>query len=112
MRSARQSRYGIQPTWPSEKVIFTSGWRTSIPEKSQSARPSSASSWVSEDETAGGASAEVDGIFEPEPECMQITVPVSEQAATNGSQYRSAEWIDGRPRFGGCSLKQTARTPR
>src|SRR4051812_42664831 len=90
MRSARQSRYGIQPTWPSENVIVRSGWRTSIPENSQSARPSSASSWVSDDDTAGGASGDVDGIFEPEPECMQMTVLVSAQAATNGSQCRSA----------------------
>src|SRR5439155_14320797 len=81
IRSARHSRYGIQPIWPSENVIFRFGYRTSIPENSQSARPSSASSWVSSDETAGGASAEVEGIFEPEPECMQIAVPVSSHAA-------------------------------
>jgi hypothetical protein len=42
--------------------------------------------WVRVEPTAGGASAEVDGIFDDEPMCMLITVPVSEQARKNGSQ--------------------------
>jgi hypothetical protein len=67
---------------------------------------------VSVDDTAGGASADVDGIFEPEPLCMQMTVPVSSHAATNGSQYRPASCTDGSPRLPGSSEKQTARTPR
>src|SRR5580704_5546084 len=112
MRSARQSRYGIQPTWSSLKVILTLGKRTSSPENNQSASPCSPNSWVSAEETAGGASGEVDGIFEPDPLCMQITVPVSSQARTNGSQWRASEWIEGRPSSGGCSDKHTARTPR
>src|SRR5690349_2483752 len=104
--------YGIQPIWPSEYVRVTSGYRTSIPEKSQSARDPSASSWVSVDDTAGGASADVDGILDPEPLCMQITVPVSSHAATNGSQYRLASCTDGSPRLPGSSEKHTALTPR
>ena len=37
--------------------------------------------------TASGASSDdVCGVFVPEPMCMQITVPVSAQAAKNGSQ--------------------------
>jgi len=43
---------------------------------------------------------------------MQITVPVSSQAATNGSHQRSASWTDGSPRLVGSSEKHTARTPR
>jgi hypothetical protein len=41
--------------------------------------------------------------------CMHTTVPVSSQAAKNGSQYRP--WMLGSPRWGGISLKQAARTP-
>ena len=44
---------------------------------------------VSVEPTAGGASGDVDGIFEPDPMCMLIVVPVSSQAAKNGSQYPS-----------------------
>jgi hypothetical protein len=36
--------------------------------------------------TDGGASADVAGIREDDPMCMQTTVPVSAQAAKNGSQ--------------------------
>ena len=60
--------------------------------------------------TATGASPEVAGIRDDEPMCMQITVLVSWQTAMNGSH--SPEWIDGRPRCGGISLKHTARAPR
>jgi hypothetical protein len=35
--SMRSSRKGIQPTWLSEKAIFSRGKRTSAPESSQSA---------------------------------------------------------------------------
>jgi len=40
---------------------------------------------------AGGASAEVCGVLVPEPMCMHSTVPVSAQAAKNGSQYPRAD---------------------
>src|SRR6476646_10918274 len=62
--------------------------------------------------TAGGASAEVDGIFELDPMCIETTVSVSAQARENGSQYPSASWTDGSPRNGGISLKHTACAPR
>ena len=42
---------------------------------------------VSTDPTAAGASGEVLGIFEPEPICMLMVVPVSLQASKNGIQY-------------------------
>ena len=42
--------------------------------------------WVRVDPTAGGASAEVDGIFDEEPMCMLTTVLVSAQALKKGSQ--------------------------
>src|SRR5262249_50759434 len=71
-----------------------------------------ASSCVSVEDTAGGASGDVDGILEPEPLCMHMTVPVSSQAATNGSQKRAASCTEGSPRFVGSSEKHTARTPR
>ena len=60
--------------------------------------------------TATGASPEVAGIFDEEPMCMHTTVRVSEQAAKKGSQYPL--WMLGSPRWGGISLKHTARTPR
>ena len=41
---------------------------------------------VSVEPTAGGASADVDGIFDDDPMCMLMTVPVSAQARKNGSQ--------------------------
>ncbi len=47
------------------------------------------------DPTAGGASGEVDGIFDDDPMCMLTTTPVSSQASKNGSQ--KPEWIEGRP---------------
>jgi hypothetical protein len=42
--------------------------------------------YVSVDPTAAGASADVDGIFELDPMCMQTTVSVSAHAPKNGSQ--------------------------
>src|SRR4249919_1333869 len=60
--------------------------------------------------TAGGASADVEGIFDDEPMCMFTTTPVSAQAAKNGSH--SPEWMEGSPRYGGISEKHVARTPR
>jgi hypothetical protein len=41
---------------------------------------------VSVEPTAAGASGDVEGIFDDDPMCMQITVPVSAQARKNGSQ--------------------------
>jgi hypothetical protein len=40
--------------------------------------------------TAAGASGDVLGILDPDPMCMQMTVPVSLQASKNGNQYPSA----------------------
>ena len=50
------------------------------------------------------------GIFDDDPMCMHTTVPVSAQAAKNGSH--APLWMLGRPRWGGISLKHTACTPR
>ena len=41
---------------------------------------------VSVEPTAGGASGDVDGIFDDDPMCMLTMVRVSEQARKNGSQ--------------------------
>src|SRR3974390_20663 len=60
--------------------------------------------------TATGASADVAGILDDDPMCMHTTVDVSSQAAKKESQYPL--WMLGRPRWGGISLKHTARTPR
>ena len=59
--------------------------------------------------TATGASADVAGIFDDEPMCMLTTVPVSAQAAKNGSQ--NPEWMLGSPRWGGISEKVRRRGP-
>ena len=58
------------------------------------------------------ASLLVRAITEPDPMCMQITVWVSSHAASSGSQWRSASWIDGRPRFAGSSVNVMACCPR
>ena len=58
--------------------------------------------------TPAGASGLVFCIFEPDPMCMQITVPVSSQAVKSGSQNRSRSWMEGRPRFDGSSVKAMA----
>src|SRR5256884_3760315 len=68
--------------------------------------------YVSVDPTAGGASFDVDGIFDDEPMCMHTTVPVSAHAWKNGSQYPSASCTDGSPRNGGISVNATAWPPR
>src|ERR1700674_1881093 len=86
------------------------GKRTRTPENRKSTNEKVGWVCVSVDPTAGGASAEVEGIFDDEPMCMLTTVPVSAQARKNGSQYPL--WMLGSPRWGGISLKHTARTPR
>src|ERR1700722_8561047 len=80
------------------------------PEKRKSHRDDMALPKLSVAATATGASAEVAGIFDDEPMCMQTTVLVSSQAAKNGSH--TPLWMLGSPRWGGISLKHTARTPR
>src|SRR6202034_2724528 len=80
------------------------------PEKRKSHSDDIALPKLSAAPTPTGASADVAGIFDDEPMCMLTTVPVSSQAAKNGSQYPL--WMLGRPRWGGISLKHTARTPR
>src|SRR3984885_3902892 len=80
------------------------------PEKRKSHSDDMALPKLSAAATATGAAAEVAGIFDDEPMCMHTTVPVSSQAAKNGSQV--ALWMLGSPRWGGISLKHTARTPR
>src|SRR5580698_9369866 len=82
----------------------------STPEKRKSHSDDMALPKLSVAATATGASADVAGIFEDEPMCMQTTVLVSSQAAKNGSHCPL--WMLGSPRWGGISLKQTARTPR
>ena len=67
------------------------------PDISQSTMEKQQLANVSVEPTAAGASGEVDGIFEPDPMCMLITVWVSLQASKNGSQWPSASWIEGIP---------------
>ena len=52
---------------------------------------------LSDASTATGASADPAGIVDEEPMWMQITVPVSSQAAMNGRQYPL--WMLGSPRL-------------
>src|SRR6478672_2004029 len=88
----------------------SSGSRTNHPENSQSASEDIALPNVSVEPTAAGASVDVDGILDDDPMCMHTVVCVSSHARRNGSQ--SLPWIDGKPRYGGISLKHTAWTPR
>src|ERR1700734_2486575 len=80
------------------------------PEKRKSHKEDMALPKLSVAATATGASAEVAGILDDDPMCMHTTVAVSSHAAKKGSQY--LPWMLGRPRWGGISLKHTARTPR
>ena len=66
--------------------MISFGKRVNTPDISQSTREYAEFANVSVEPTAGGASADVDGIFDDEPMCMQMTVPVSSHAAKNGSQ--------------------------
>src|SRR5262249_25003085 len=86
------------------------GKRTSTPENRKSVSDDMALPKLSVAATATGASPDVAGIFDDEPMCMHTTVPVSAQAAKNGSH--SPLWMLGRPSTAGISLKQTARAPR
>ena len=65
---------------------MSSGKRTKTPLKRKSTSEKVALVCVSVDPTAGGASAEVDGIFDELPMCMLTTVWVSAQARKKGSQ--------------------------
>src|SRR5574341_1436678 len=99
--------YGIQPICPSEYASFNVGKRTSTPENKKSDNELIALPNDSVTATAVGASGDVAGIFDDEPMCMHTTVPVSAQAAKNGSH--SPVWMLGSPRWCGISLKHTAR---
>src|SRR5437899_12216963 len=92
--------------------MISRGKRVNTPDINQSTSEKQALAKVMVEPTAGGASAEVDGIFDDDPMCMQMTVPVSSHAAKNGSQKLDGSWMDGSPRNGGISEKQTARAPR
>src|SRR5436189_1707564 len=101
--SARSRMYGIQPIWPSLYASFSVGNRTSTPEKRKSHSDAMALLNDSDAATATGASGDVAGMRDDEPMCMHTVVFVSAHAWKNGSQ--NPEWIDGRPRCGGISLK-------
>ena len=58
----------------------------STPENRKSVSEAMALPKLSVAATATGASADVAGIFDDDPMCMQTTVCVSSQAAKNGSQ--------------------------
>jgi hypothetical protein len=62
------------------------GKRSNLPLISQSTIEKQQLAKVMAEPTAGGASAEVEGMRLLDPMCMAITVPVSSQAARNGSQ--------------------------
>src|SRR6476661_4312749 len=104
--SDRSSRYGIQPICPSEYASLSFGNCTSLPENSQSLIEAIALLKLSVAATAVGASPEVAGMRDEDPMCMLITVPVSSHTAKNGSQC--PEWMLGKPKCGGISLKHTA----
>src|SRR3546814_14967673 len=67
---------------------------------------------VSVELTMNGASGEVAGMRDDEPMCMHNTVPVSWQAAKNGSQWRPLSCTEGRPSGCGFSENVTAKQPR
>src|SRR5215471_929250 len=107
--SARSSAYGIQPIWPSEYASFSFGNSMSFPENSQSASDAIELLNASVPPTPPGASGDAAGLVDDEPMCMHNVTPVSLQTWSIGSQ--PPEWIVGRPRWWGSSLKQIARQP-
>src|SRR3954452_4880930 len=107
--SARSSTYGIQPIWPSLYASLMDGWRTSTPEKRKSLIDDIALPKLNVAATAGGASADVDGICDDDPMCMQVSVSVSAHASKNGSQ--SPECSGGRPSLAGIADIAPSRPP-
>ena len=71
---------------PSDRQIFTLGNRTGILEYSQSTAANIAQPKNSTPTVSDGAPDDVAGADDDDPTCRQITVSVSSQAATNGSQ--------------------------
>ncbi len=78
---------GIQPTCPSERAILMSGWRASTPEQSQSTSACTEFSAVRAIPASKGASGAVIAIWDDDPMCMLMTVPVSLHASKNGVQW-------------------------
>src|SRR5262245_66449205 len=89
-----------------------SGNFSNTPDIRKSVSDIAAFMYVSVEPTAGGASFDVDGIFDDDPMCIHTTVPASAHAWKNGSQYPSASCTDGKPRNGGISVNATAWPPR
>ena len=83
--------------------------RCSVPENTQSTIDPSAFWAYNDIEVASGASADVDGIDDDEPMCIDTVVPDSSQACHTGSH--SPVYIDGRPSLDGFSEKATAKHP-
>src|SRR5689334_12228217 len=81
--SARSRMYGIQPIWPSLYAIVRSVYFVKTPLINQSTIEKQQLANVSVEPTAAGASADVDGIFEPLPMCMLIVTLASLQASKN-----------------------------
>ena len=76
-----------------------SGKRSGTPDHSHSAAASSALTGNRVGKSSKGGSGEGSGAHAEAPVCRQTTVPVSSQAAKNGSH--SPEKIDGQPEPGG-----------
>ena len=83
--------------------------RCSVPENTQSTIEPSAFWAYSDMDVASGASAEVDGIDDDEPMCIDTVVSDSPQACHTGSQ--APVYIEGRPSLEGFSEKATAKHP-
>ena len=83
--------------------------RCSVPENTQSASEPSAFWAYSDMEVARGASAEVAGIDDDDPMCIDTVVSVSSQASHSTSQW--PVYMDGRPSLNGFSEKATAWLP-
>lgn len=86
------------------------GKRSGIPDQSQSAQANIALAGMRVVMASMGVSGDGTGDQEDAPVCRQTTVPVSSQAAKNGSQCW--EWIDGSRSLVGNSGKTTALKPR
>jgi hypothetical protein len=83
----RSSRNGIQPTWLSAYAIFSVGYRSSVRDQIQSQSEPSAFCAFNDIETASGASADVVGMLDDEPMCIDTVVSVSAHASHSGSHF-------------------------
>src|SRR5271165_5508283 len=100
---------GTQPMPPSDMAIARSGNRRGTPDQSHSPAAIRALTGNKVGRSSKGGDGDGSGAQDEAPVWRQTTVPVSWQAAKNGSQWSVK--IEGSPSWAGNSGKLTALNP-